>query len=292
MIYTGRFAPSPTGPLHFGSLLAALASYLDAKHRRGRWLVRIENLDPPREVPGAADSILSTLDQYGLHWDGQIEYQIERQDFYHSLLNDLKANQLAYPCHCSRSQLKQRHALRVYDQQCWFYPPDVNLSCAFRARRTTRDLHFHDRILGFQQLNPNTLGDFVVYRRDQLFAYQLAVVADDMAQGVNHIVRGSDLLQETFAQLQLQQHLGFATPEYAHIPIAVNAQGQKLSKQNLATSIEQQPIIKTLIKALTFLQQPLPPEPFEHTTETLLHWSTKHWCIDQIPKTLTLQVAD
>ena len=283
MTYTGRFAPSPTGPLHFGSLLAALASYLDAKHQQGRWLVRIENLDPPREVPGAADAILRTLETFGLHWQGEVVYQLDRYDYYHSILNQLQQKDLAYPCSCSRSALKQRQAIKRYDRHCVSHPPKQQEPHAIRARFLSEQHYFTDRIQAIQKSNPETEGDFIVYRRDQLFAYQLAVVADDQAQGVNHIVRGADLLQETFAQQELQKHLDFYTPQYAHIPLAITAQGQKLSKQNLAPSIEHLPVVPTLVSALRFLGQDLPPEPLSLSTESLLNWAIQHWRIEQIP---------
>ncbi|WP_151671828.1 tRNA glutamyl-Q(34) synthetase GluQRS [Nitrincola schmidtii] len=283
MSYTGRFAPSPTGPLHFGSLLAALASYLDARHQQGRWLVRIENLDPPREVPGAADAILRTLDKFGLHWDDSVLYQSERNDYYHSIISQLRRNDLAYPCSCSRSALKQRHALEHYDRYCVSHPPKPDAPHAIRARFLSEQHCFTDRIQGIKTSHSSNHGDFIVFRRDQLFAYQLAVVADDEAQGVSHIVRGADLLQETFAQLELQKHLGFTSPQYAHIPLAITAQGQKLSKQNLAPSIEHLPVIATLVSALTFLGQDLPPEPLSLSAQSLLNWASQHWQIKQIP---------
>lgn len=283
MSYTGRFAPSPTGPLHFGSLLAALASYLDARHQQGQWLVRIENLDPPREVPGAADSILRTLEKFGLTWDGAVLYQIERYDYYHSILSELKHNKLAYPCNCSRSVLIQRNAINCYDRHCIRHPPKLDQSHAIRASFLTKHHSFKDRIQGLKTNDPLKSGDFIIYRRDQLFAYQLAVVADDQAQGVNQVVRGSDLLDETFAQLELHKHLGFSHPEYAHIPLAITPTGQKLSKQNLAPAIEHLPPVPTLLFALKFLGQEVPAEPLSMTVESLLNWAIHHWRIEQVP---------
>lgn len=285
MSYTGRFAPSPTGPLHFGSLLAALASYLDAKSQQGQWLVRIENLDPPREVPGAADSILRTLDRFGFEWDQTVVFQSDREDYYRSILQQLIERKLAYPCSCSRTALKARKAFEQYDQHCLKYPPDPALPLAIRARITEQRLHFKDRIQGAQTADPSELGDFIIFRRDQLFAYQLAVVADDIAQGVNHIVRGADLLRETFAQIQLYQHLNLPTPSYAHIPLALTSQGQKLSKQNLAPSIEQLPIVETLTQALLFLGQQVPENALSFTKESLLEWAISNWRLEGVPKT-------
>ncbi len=288
MSYTGRFAPSPTGPLHFGSLLAALASYLDAKHQQGRWFVRIENLDPPREQAGASDSILRTLEAYGLHWDGSVIYQSDRQALYTSLLKHLHDSGHSYPCGCSRSTLKQRQALKRYDRHCILTPPDKSKPHAIRARFDTSQPSFIDAVQGQVLCPQEHTGDFIIYRRDQLFAYQLAVVADDHAQGISHVVRGADLLYETFAQHELQKHLNYEQPNYAHIPIAVSASGQKLSKQNLAPAIDELPVIPTLLKALSVLGQARPPQSCQQSTETLLHWASQHWQIDHIPNTTAI----
>ncbi|WP_417584476.1 tRNA glutamyl-Q(34) synthetase GluQRS [Nitrincola sp.] len=291
MSYTGRFAPSPTGPLHFGSLLAALASYLDAKHQQGRWLLRIENPDPLREQPGAADQILYTLDTYGLHWDGEVIYQNQRQDYYQHLLEQLIQQDLAYSCGCSRKQLKLRNALPHYDRYCLKHPPDKQTQTAIRAKYMLENLCFNDRILGTQRANNSAQGDFIIFRRDGLFAYQLAVVADDHAQKINQVVRGADLLQETFAQLQLQQHLGFISPGYAHIPLATTANGQKLSKQNLAPALENHNPAIELLQALRILNQELPPEPLSQTVESLLQWAISHWHIERVPAIQSIPIG-
>ena len=283
MSYTGRFAPSPTGPLHFGSLLAALASYLDAKHQQGRWLLRIENLDPLREQPGAADQILYSLETYGLHWDGEVIYQSQRQDYYQQLLEQLIVEEIAYPCQCSRKLLILRNALQKYDQHCLKHPPEQGVQTAIRAKYWPENLVFQDRILGTQQASDCTLGDFIIFRRDGLFAYQLAVVADDQDQNISHVVRGADLLRETFAQLQLQHHFGFAPPSYAHIPLATTANGQKLSKQNFAPPLDNTNPVSSLLLALRFLNQDIPPEPLSLTVESLLQWAVSHWRLDKIP---------
>ncbi|KGK42331.1 hypothetical protein LH51_08045 [Nitrincola sp. A-D6] len=290
MSYTGRFAPSPTGPLHFGSLLAALASYLDAKHQQGRWLLRIENPDPLREQPGAADQICYTLDAFGLHWDGEVIYQNQRQDYYQHLLEQLIQQGLAYPCNCSRKQLKLRNALQHYDQHCLKHPPDKQAQTAIRARYTLNSPSFNDRILGIQRASNGTQGDFIIFRRDGLFAYQLAVVADDHDQKINQVVRGADLLRETFAQLQLQQHLGFTPPGYAHIPLATTANGQKLSKQNLAPPLDNSNPVSGLLQALRFLNQDIPPEPQSLTVESLLQWAISHWHINKVPVTQSIPI--
>lgn len=287
MTYVGRFAPSPTGPLHFGSLLAALASYLDAKHQQGLWYLRIENLDRPREMPGAADVILRTLERFGLLWDGSVLYQSERETHYRDLLQQLLESDLAYRCNCSRTALKQRNALHPYDRYCLVNPPKDALPFAIRAKFSAPRSTFMDRIQGPQTATSAELGDFVIFRKDQLFAYQLAVVVDDAAQGINHVVRGADLLSETFAQIQLHHYCNLPLPRYAHIPLAMGTDGQKLSKQNLAPSIEQAPVVETLIHALRFLGQALPENIAEHDLNSLLNWAIQHWSLAAIPKTAT-----
>lgn len=270
--------------------MAALASYLDARHQQGRWLLRIENPDPLREQPGAADQIRYTLDAFGLHWDSEVIYQIQRQEHYQHLLKQLIQQDMAYPCSCSRKQLKLRNALQHYDQYCLKHPPNKCEQTAIRARYTLEGLYFNDRILGFQQATYSSKGDFIIFRRDGLFAYQLAVVADDHDQNINQVVRGADLLQETFAQLQLQQHLGFKPPSYAHIPLATTADGQKLSKQNFATPLDNNNPIFELLRALRFLKQDIPPEPLNHTVESLLQWAISHWRIDKVPATQSIPI--
>lgn len=281
MDYIGRFAPSPTGPLHFGSLLAALASFLDARRHAGRWLVRIEDIDPPREVPGACDSILFTLERFGLHWDGPVVKQSQRHALYHTTLNGLLSAGLAYRCNCSRQQIIKRSGSPLYDGHCYHNPPPTDATCAIRSRCPT-DIPFSDRILGPQQF-PMQCEDFVIFRRDGLVAYQLAVTVDDAAQQVNHIVRGSDLLDSTPKQLHLQRQLGYLSPTYAHIPVATNSQGQKLSKQTYAQALDDRQPAAQLYNALQFLGQQ-PPKTLIHSPPSeLLRWATEHWMIDQIP---------
>lgn len=282
----GRFAPSPTGPLHFGSLLAALASYLDIRAQGGRWLLRIEDLDPPREVPGASDSIIRTLEHFHLHWDGEIRFQSRCLALYQEALNRLLDQGLAYRCQCSRSQLRDRGALHSYDGWCASHPPPASARCAVRARYPGDALDFHDRIQGQRHYPPTPgRGDFVIFRRDGLFAYQLAVVVDDADQGVNQVLRGHDLIDETPRQQVLQRHLGLPTPEYAHIPVLTNAQGQKLSKQNLAPPLDPAPEkrVAQLHRALQLLGQQPPPELLEATPDELLAWGVAHWQLERIP---------
>ncbi len=284
----GRFAPSPTGPLHFGSLLAALASYLDIRARNGRWLLRIEDIDPPREQAGAADSILRTLDALGLHWDGEVVYQSQRHALYEDALQQLISLNTAYPCRCSRKQLRTRGVLG-YDGHCLRHPPEINTDIAWRVQHTRADQQFEDRIQGLRQYHwDGHEGDFVVYRRDGLFAYQLAVVVDDANQGITEVLRGSDLIDETPHQMALQEQLGYRRPHYAHIPVITNAAGQKLSKQNLAPAIDARQRQALLLRALTLLGQQPPAELVDASLEELLDWGCRHWQLDAVPAVLRL----
>ena len=290
---TGRFAPSPTGPLHFGSLLAALASFLDIRAQGGRWLLRIEDLDPPREMPGASDQIIRTLEHYHLYWDGEIQFQSRRHALYQDALDTLLAEGRAYCCQCSRSQLRARSALHSYDGWCAVHPPSEDARCAIRARYPAHAIDFIDRIQGRRHY-PATpgRGDFVVFRRDGLFAYQLAVVVDDAEQGINQVLRGYDLIDETPRQQVLQQHLGLASPSYAHIPVLTNALGQKLSKQNLAPALSSAPadVIPQLYRALALLGQQPPPELLTATVDELLAWGIAHWRLERIPQKAGIEV--
>ncbi len=283
MVYTGRFAPSPTGPLHFGSLLAALASYLDARAHDGRWLLRIEDLDPPREKAGATDSILRSLEQFGLTWDGEVIRQSNRHAIYKEILTQLTERGLTYRCSCSRQTLLKRSGSPLYDGYCHNHPPAIDADCAIRVL-CDQDYPFDDLIQGAQQFSQR-VEDFTLFRRDGLFAYQLAVTIDDAQQQVTHIVRGSDLLDSTPKQIHLQRLLGYPQPVYAHIPVATNSQGQKLSKQNLAPALDDNQARTLIIRALKFLgQQPL-AELADGSIEELLKWAIQHWDITAIPKT-------
>jgi glutamyl-Q tRNA(Asp) synthetase len=240
--YRGRFAPSPTGPLHFGSLVAALGSYLDAKAHGGQWLVRIEDVDTPRVVPGAADDILRTLERFGLHWDGPVLYQSSRIAAYEAVLDDLRARRLVFPCGCSRKDVGDR-----YPGTCRLGSREIR---TWRFRVPGETVAFHDRRLGPQHQNVEEYcGDFVLKRADGLFAYQLAVVVDDAAQGITDVVRGEDLLDSTARQILLQRALGYPEPRYLHLPIATNALGQKLSKQNGATALDPRRVPELLAEA-------------------------------------------
>ena len=289
----GRFAPSPTGPLHFGSLLAALASYLEAKTQDGLWLVRMEDLDKPREVAGAANHILNTLEKFGLEWDGQVVYQSQRSELYQEALNQIKAKSLIYQCSCSRKEIadsyNQKQAQHGIDGL--IYPGTCrDKSSTFkpyaeRIKVKDQNISFNDAIQGRINQNLATqIGDFVLKRADGLFAYQLAVVVDDHLQGVTHIVRGADLLDSTPRQIYLQQVLGYSTPKYAHIPVASNQAGEKLSKQTLATPIDANNAPNLLINALDFLGQTPPQDLSNYKAQEILAWAMQHWALDKIPK--------
>jgi glutamyl-Q tRNA(Asp) synthetase len=289
----GRFAPSPTGPLHFGSLLAALASYLEAKTQDGLWLVRMEDLDKPREVAGAANHILNTLEKFGLEWDGEVVYQSQRSALYQEALNQIKAKSLIYQCSCSRKEIADSYNQKpaqhgidglIYpgtcrDKSSTFKP------YAERIKVKDQNISFNDAIQGKINQNLATqIGDFVLKRADGLFAYQLAVVVDDHLQGVTHIVRGADLLDSTPRQIYLQQVLGYSTPKYAHIPVASNQAGEKLSKQTMATPIDSNNAPNLLINALDFLGQTPPRDLSNYKAQEILAWAMQHWALDKIPK--------
>ena len=256
-MYTGRFAPSPTGPLHMGSLTAALASWLDARAAGGQWLVRIEDLDRPRAVPGAADEILRALERLGLHWDGEVVYQSRRDALYSAALDKLRAH--TYWCSCTRREIADS-SLALATDGAHIYPGTCRArkapgGRALRIRTDKEEIRFRDRLQGAQsQVLERDIGDFVLYRADGLYAYQLAVVVDDAAQGVTDVVRGADLLDSTPRQVYLQHLLGVPTPRYLHVPVAVNAAGEKLAKQTGAAPIE--PSFQTVRSALRFLGQP------------------------------------
>lgn len=289
--YIGRFAPSPTGPLHFGSLLAAVASYLQAKNNQGKWLVRIEDIDPPREVKGSASGILKQLEQHGLVWDDSVVYQSDQIDQYHDILQKLRNQNLVYNCTCTRQRISELNG--IYDGLCsQKNHPLIDASSRFSINRAVHaigrnndKLAFTDSIMGeFSQSLNNDVGDFVVLRRDGLISYQLAVVIDDFYQGITEIVRGYDLIDSTPRQILLQKCLGYPTPSYAHIPLAINALGQKLSKQHFAKALTVGNESEQLWLALDWLQQNPPKALRQSSTEEILSWATAHWALSSIPK--------
>jgi glutamyl-Q tRNA(Asp) synthetase len=244
-VYRGRFAPSPTGPLHLGSLLAAAGSWLDARAVGGQWLLRIEDIDPPREPPGASDEILRALEAFGLHWDGEVLYQSRRLEAFELALQQLEEAGWTYPCACSRSDISAanralgREADQRYPGTCREQPACRGKSQVLRVRTTSKKLGVADRLQGlFHQRLADEVGDFVVRRREGLIAYQLAVVVDDAAQGITDVVRGIDLLDSTPRQLWLQRLLRLPTPRYMHLPVMVAPGGEKLSKQTGAAAVD------------------------------------------------------
>lgn len=272
--YVGRFAPTPTGPLHFGSLLAALASYLDAKHHQGRWLIRIEDLDPPREDPAASQQILHALEEYGFEHDGEIRFQSQRGHAYQYCLEQLIELNFAFPCQCSRTYLQGQ-------------PHNGNCQCTSQTDIAWRFLAgsgqhcFNDRIQGLHCENLQSIGDFVLKRKDGPWAYQLAVVCDDIDQGITHIVRGVDLIDSTTRQALLYRALESHLPSYAHIPVATEHNGQKLSKQNLAKALPLNNKAEALFAAFTWLNQQ-PPAELKGSIKELLHWGVTHWNIQAL----------
>jgi glutamyl-Q tRNA(Asp) synthetase len=283
----GRFAPTPSGPLHFGSLVAAVASWLDARAQRGRWLVRIEDLDPPRERPGAAEDILRTLERLALSWDGPVLRQSARHEAYAEALEQLARQGLVNDCGCPRSALAalQVNAGRASGEDLHHPPrclpratPPGPGEIARRFRAPDAEVCFEDRVQGRVCTNvAQTTGDFVLQRRDGLYAYQLAVVVDDEAQGVTDVVRGADLLSSTPRQLLLQRALGLRTPRYLHVPVVLGPDGSKLSKSADAPALAGAPPAAQLVAALRFLHQEPPPGLADAGPSTVLSWATQHW---------------
>ncbi len=287
--YIGRFAPTPSGYLHFGSLIAALASYLDARSVGGRWLVRIEDLDPPRELPGAQAVILKTLENYGFEWDGDVVRQSERLGQYGEALEHLLERGLAYACTCSRKQLEG--SAGVYPGFCREAGRSLR-DAAIRLRVPEREYAFVDRVQGaFAQQLAREVGDFVIRRRDGLYAYQLAVVLDDAWQGITDVVRGADLLDSTPRQLYLQELLGLPHPRYLHVPLIVQADGHKLGKSYRSPPLPTDQAGPLLLRALRTLGQSPPGELDQAQPPELLGWAIAHWDAGRIPRRRTLNEA-
>ena len=286
MRYIGRFAPSPTGPLHFGSLVAALASYLDARAHGGQWLMRIEDVDTPRTVAGAEAEILRALEAFGFEWDGPIVRQGSRTARYAQALDRLRAAGLVYRCRCSRREIADSALAGVegpvYPGTCAHLALAEDVEGADRVRVPEREIGFDDRVMGRVTQNlARQVGDFVLRRRHGLFAYQLAVVVDDADQGVTHVVRGADLLLSTPRQVFLQDALGLATPAYLHIPVATNARGEKLSKQTQAAPLDPRRRPREALRsALAFLGQQVPDQD---EPAALLRQAVTDWNAARIP---------
>jgi glutamyl-Q tRNA(Asp) synthetase len=287
-MYIGRFAPSPTGALHLGSLLTALASWCDARAANGKWLLRIEDVDTTRVQQGAVEHIIAALTHYGLTWDDEIVYQSQRTHLYQQALNTLQQQKSIFWCTCSRSQLAQTKSA-IYNGHCREHHHYRPQSAARLLVPYGTTINFDDGVFSTQHEDiSQTVGDFVVFRRDGLFAYQLAVVVDDALQGITHIIRGADLLDNTTRQIYLQQKLGYDTPHYAHIPLIVTAQGEKLSKQTGATALKFDNPSPILWQLLRLLGQNPPNALQSNSKEAILTWAVNNWRLSHIPATLKL----
>ncbi len=283
MAYVGRFAPSPTGPLHFGSLITAVASYCDARAHQGKWLVRIEDTDIPRIYPGSEEHILRCIDAFQFEADDAIIFQKDRLDIYDAVIDQLHQNHLVYACQCTRKMLGSNH---IYAGTC----RDLTLPFeqqAIRIKVSDQEICFSDRLQGRHCSNlQQDLGDFVLKRRDGIINYQLAVVVDDYLQGMTHVVRGADLLDNTERQIWLGSILGYPKLEYMHLPLAMNEQGQKLSKQNMAQALDLNRAPELLQQAIRALHQ---PEVDLDTPAPMLKQAIAQWDIQHIPHTKELE---
>jgi glutamyl-Q tRNA(Asp) synthetase len=282
--YRGRFAPSPTGDLHFGSLIAAVGSYLAARQSQGQWFIRIEDLDPPREVPGSAASILRTLEALGFEWDGPVIYQSQHQTAYHSAVADLLNRGLAFECTCSRTEIGAANPVGLpgeearYPGWCRHRPLIAGRARAVRYLVPGGTVSFEDELQGLAVCDvAGESGDFVIRRRDGLYAYQLAVSVDDAAQGITEVVRGRDLLTSTCRQILLQRALDLPTPRYLHLPLAVDMSGTKLSKSVGSASLDTSNAAMTLCRALAFLHQNPPADLPQQPADAVWKWAIAHW---------------
>jgi glutamyl-Q tRNA(Asp) synthetase len=297
-VYRGRFAPSPTGPLHFGSLVAAVGSFLDARACGGEWLLRMEDVDLPRCVVGADTQILNTLEAFGFEWDGEVVYQSRRAAAYRAALDSLIDVGHVFPCACTRKQLEGGATAvdggQLYDGRCRDGLLPGKVARAWRLRVPDEGvISFDDLIQGrVEQELRRDVGDFVLLRADGLFAYQLAVVVDDHEQGITHVVRGADLLDSTPRQMYLNSLLGYSPVVYAHLPVAVDANGDKLSKQTLATPVDPRRPLPALLAALRFLGQLVPDELTNVDMGDVWHWASAQWRITDVPQRRALPAAE
>ena len=283
----GRFAPSPTGSLHFGSLVAAVASFADARTRGGDWLVRMEDLDRPREAPGAAERILSGLIAFGMAWDGEIVRQSTRDPAYQAALTALERLDLIYPCACTRAEIarlgRRGPEGAVYPGTCRAGLPPGRRGRALRLRTDGPSIHWHDLVRGAcEQQVAESVGDFVVRRADGLFAYQLAVVVDDAHQGITHVVRGGDLVDSTPRQILIQRALGLPTPVYAHVPLILGPDGHKLSKSLGALPVDPGDPLPALHLAWRTLGQA--PLPGASSVGAFWRLAIPAWCLHRVPE--------
>ncbi len=282
--YKGRFAPSPTGAVHFGTLLAAVGSYLQAKKNNGQWIIRMEDVDLTRKVLGADTDILHTLEAFGLEWQGEILYQSAQNEHYENALQQLVEQSLVFPCLCTRKQLAETDS-DIYPGTCRQRRLPEKNDHALRVIADDINIEFNDAIMGEQSQNmAQQCGDFIIKRRDGLFAYQLAVVADDAAQGITEIVRGADLLDSTPRQIYLQQLLGYTTPAYCHLPLAVDSDGNKISKSEGAAKVDIKNKEKQLCEVLEFLGQDPPADLASYSVDDIWQWAIHNWNINTVPQ--------
>ena len=291
--YRGRFAPSPTGQLHFGTLVAATGSYLQARSQQGEWLMRIEDVDTTRRVAGSDKSILQSLEILGFEWDGEETYQSHRTELYQQALNALSEQNLIYPCTCSRKQLTEENNAAqslslnpsVYPGTCREKQLPLDQEYALRLRVDSETIRFEDRVMGaYQQTLISECGDFIIQRRDHLFAYQLAVVVDDALQGITEVVRGADLLDSTPRQIYLQKLLAYRQPDYMHLPLVLENTQHKLSKSVGSAALNLNQPVKFLLKALNHLGQLVPADFEQGSLSECWGWARQNWNIQHIPK--------
>ena len=287
--YIGRFAPSPTGPLHYGSLIAAVASYLQAKNNNGQWLLRIEDIDPPREVKGATDKIIQTLEKYRFEWDQQPLFQSTQYEYYREQIERLKQQGLIYACSCSRKQINKKAQDSILGKR---YPGTCktkrlelqNSNFSLRLHTTNSKIHFSDAVFGNREYTiKNDIGDFIIYRKYDLPTYALAVTIDDAYQEITEVVRGYDLLAFTPLQIYLCQLLNFPVPNFLHVPLIVNQHGEKLSKQTLAKELPLDNLSHTLVQALNDLGQDTPENLVKENINAIWKWAIGNWDVTKIP---------
>lgn len=294
-LYRGRFAPTPSGPLHFGSIVAAAASYLEARAHGGEWHLRIDDLDPPRAAPGATDSILRCLEQLGFEWNGPVVYQSQRTPAYHAALHQLRQRGLVYPCACTRREISEHAQMGfegpIYPGTCRQGMPPGRDARALRLLTKDIRVNFDDALLGPQARDlERESGDFVLYRADGVFAFHLASAVDDGELGMTDIVRGADLLESSARQIYVLTLLGLPVPQYMHLPIAVNSQGEKLSKQTFAEAVDPSKRGRVLVPALRFLGQ-APPEGLSGAgTHEVWSWAIANWQRGRIPRKSSIPV--
>ncbi len=289
--YKGRFAPSPTGAVHYGTLIAAVGSYLQAKKNNGKWLLRIEDVDTTRSVAGADTDILHTLEAFGFQWHGSVIYQSEQTKYYQQALEQLSSRELVFPCLCTRKQLAKINN-EVYPGRCRNRRLPEKETHALRLRTKNLTINFDDTVMGKQSQNIATqCGDFIIKRRDGLFAYQLAVVVDDALQGISDVVRGADLLGSTARQIYLHQLLGYIAPTYCHLPLAVDCSGKKISKSDGATKVDVNNRERLLCSVLVFLGQQPPADLDASSINDIWLWARTHWDMAKVPGKTHIQSA-